>query len=377
VYISPDKIVLVVYISSNISGILAEPWRVNHRLVGFETDGDRRIGLKHSDGPVYFYPGQNQNGTPVSVDWEDITGTPTTLSGYDITDAASSSHTHPWSAITSTPDTLVEYNISDAYTKTEVNTLSGYLQDEIDNIPSGVSLLDDLLDVNTSGEAKNLVLKYNGSQWVPAVYSASFTFSIATFTSNIGATPILISTGQWKAIGSISFSATYNNGPATNGYVSHSGWSNLTMSGVGYVGPTLNTQTVDYPAVGGYQQFTLNATDGTDNSTSSLTYYFYNLRFWGVSIDTTYDESDVEGLASNELSNARAKTFTVTAATGEYIVYAYPSRLGTATFTVGGFGGGFEDPQTVSITNTNGYTENYYVYRSTQSGLGATTVVVS
>jgi len=241
--------------------------------------------------------------------------------------------------------------------------------------------IDDLNDVNTSGVAKNYVLKWNGSAWVPAVYNASFTFAIATFVCDAGATGTIFeigASGTWKAMGSLSFTATYNNGPATNGYITHTGWSNLTMGGTGYVGPTTNAEVVTYPSVGSTKTFTLNATDGTDNSTNTITYYFYNRRYWGVSSTaSSYIESDIEGLANNDLSNSRAKTFTVTASTGEYIIYSYPSRLGTATFTVGGFEGGFQPPETVSVTNASGYTENYYVYRSTNTNLGATTVVVS
>jgi hypothetical protein len=56
------------------------------------------------------------------------------------------------------------------------------------------------------------------------------------------------------------------------------------------------------------------------------------------------------------------------------MLFAFPKRLGTVTFWVGGFQGGFEDPETVSVTNANGWTEDYYVWRSTNSNLGATVV---
>lgn len=241
--------------------------------------------------------------------------------------------------------------------------------------------IDDLTDAVITAPAKNQALLYNGTSWVNAAQGTSFTFSIATFTGSVGATNTVfeIGSGNWKAIGALSFSATYNNGPATDGDVALSGWaSSLQMTGTGFIGPTANVEAVPYASVGSYKTFTLTATDGTDVDTETVRYYFYNRRFWGVSTDASgYNEADIEGLANNELSNSRAKTFTVTAAAGEYIIYAYPSRLGAATFTVGGFEGGFESPETVSVTNASGYTENYYVYRSTNSGLGATTVVVS
>ena len=81
---------------------------------------------------------------------------------------------------------------------------------------------------------------------------------------------------------------------------------------------------------------------------------------------------------SSELSGSRARTKTVTAGAGQYIWFAYPARLGAATFKVGGFEGGFTLVDgSFSHTNASGYTEAYRVYRSDNAGLGATTVVVS
>lgn len=241
---------------------------------------------------------------------------------------------------------------------------------------AGSVAFSDLTDVDDSGRAVNLVPKFNGTSIVWAAYNASFSFAIASFSDALSST-IEIGAGTWKAIGAITFTATYTNGPATGGYVSKSGWSNLNMTN-SYLGPTSNAEAVSYPAVAGTVQFTLNATNGTDSPTSVITHTFYNRRFWGVSTVTSgFTEADVEGFASNELSNSKAKTFTVAPGAVEYIVFAYPSRLGTATFTVGGFEGGFNPPETVSITNASGYTENYYVYRSANPNLGSTSVTTT
>jgi len=248
---------------------------------------------------------------------------------------------------------------------------------DVDHV--AISSVDALNDVDTTTDipGKNEVLKWNGSGWVPAVYNASFTFSIASF-SDAQTSPQEIGTGVWKAIGAISFTASYNNGPAdATPYVSHSAWSNLDMTGAGYVGPTTNAEAVSYAAVGSYVLFTLHATDGETSPTSNQSVYFYNKRHWGISTTaSSYSSADIGGLANNELSNSKAKTFSVTAGVSNYIIYAYPSRLGTSTFYVGGFEGGFEAPETVSRTNDSSYVENYYVYRSTNSNLGLTEVTV-
>lgn len=250
----------------------------------------------------------------------------------------------------------------------KINTLSGLL-----NATNG-----EIGTAPANSPTKNDVLKWDGAVWRAAPYNASFTFSISSFTTNIGANIIEIGTGVWKAIGAISFSAAYNNGPATGGYVAHSGWSNLTLTNT-FQGPTTNTQAENYPGLAGSSHaFTLYATDGSTPVNTGLTYYFYTKEFWGVSSSSSLDEAGVEGLASNGMTNTRARTFAVTANTGEFIYYCYPTRLGAATFTVGGFEGGFDLlTSTLSITNAGSYTEDYRVYRSTNSGLGTTTVVVS
>ena len=241
----------------------------------------------------------------------------------------------------------------------------------------GDKALGDLTDVNTVGETKNDTLIFDGTKWVAAPSGTSFTFSIASFVSNAGAGVQLIGVGLWKATGALTFSASYNNGPATNGYVSFPGWSNLTLSGAGYTGPTASVSLVNYPGTPGSIAFTLHATDGVDPKTASIGVSFFNNIFYGVSDKASgYTESDVEGLAGVVISNTKGRTFTVTPGATEYIIYALPVRLGTVTFWVGGFEGGFLDPETVSITNTNGFTEDYYVYRSTHTNLGTTTVQV-
>lgn len=202
-------------------------------------------------------------------------------------------------------------------------------------------------------------------------------FDIASFSDGNSLTQE-IGVGTWKAIGALSFTATYTAGPATSSTVTYSGWSALPMGGTNFQGPTLSVQSVSYPSVAGTVVFTLNSAKGSQSDTATITHTFVNKRFWGVTtVASGFTESDVESLSGSELSNSISKTFNVTAGSSEYIVYAYPSRLGTATFTVGGFEGGFNSPETVSITNASGYTEDYYVYRSVNSALGSTTVTVS
>jgi hypothetical protein len=107
-------------------------------------------------------------------------------------------------------------------------------------------------------------------------------------------------------------------------------------------------------------------------------------QYWGIHTDVSAsgwslsDFTTMSGQGGGSTTTSTDVTgdpqFTVTAGVGEYIWFCYPKRLGTVTFWVGGFEGGFEAAETVSLTNMNGWTEDYYCWRSTQANLGVTAV---
>ena len=103
---------------------------------------------------------------------------------------------------------------------------------------------------------------------------------------------------------------------------------------------------------------------------------FLNGIYYGVAAESTYDSAFVLAL-TKVLSNSKARTFTVNAGTGQYIYYCLPSRLGTPSFNVGGFDGGFKKMATISFTNSSGYSENYDIWKSDNANLGDTKVKVS
>lgn len=124
-----------------------------------------------------------------------------------------------------------------------------------------------------------------------------------------------------------------------------------------------------YTGITATRTFTLSATDGETTATKQATVTFANQIYYGVASDL----SNVTAL-SKVLSNKKSRTITVDADAGKYIIYAIPARLGSVAFYVGGFEGGFEDPVEQTLVNESGYQEVYKVYRSTNEGLGETTV---
>lgn len=129
--------------------------------------------------------------------------------------------------------------------------------------------------------------------------------------------------------------------------------------------------------ISSYLRFELTAKDGKNTVTASSAINFLNGVYYGAAaVPAAYDSAFILGL-TKKLASGRTGAVNVTAGDGQYIYYCYPTRFGAATFVVGGFTGGFELVGTISFTNASGYTENYYVYKSEQAGLGALKVEVS
>lgn len=120
--------------------------------------------------------------------------------------------------------------------------------------------------------------------------------------------------------------------------------------------------------------------DGKKESKSVMaSVNFHNKYYFGCAADPgTIDSWFIKRLNhESDFASSKPTFITIpTVNTGEYIWYAYPAKLGTSTFKMNGFNGGFNDAQIVSFTNGSGYTEDYYVYRSVESGLGSIEIQV-
>lgn len=124
--------------------------------------------------------------------------------------------------------------------------------------------------------------------------------------------------------------------------------------------------------------WTLMASDergSTSSKTSSIT--FLNGVYYGVAGIPTILNSEFILTLSKTLRANKLPSFSINAGNNQYIYYCVPKRFGICNFTVGGFTGGFILVDTMNFTNALGYTEEYYVYRSSNSNLGDTTVTVS
>ena len=115
---------------------------------------------------------------------------------------------------------------------------------------------------------------------------------------------------------------------------------------------------------------TVNESGRLDTGVSLINYIY-----WGASgAASGWDSDDIKALAFKDNSNDQTQVWTeVTGMTSEYILICIPSRLtDPASFwdNSTGFGADFESSVTVSVTNYVGYTENYDVFRSTNTVTG-------
>lgn len=151
----------------------------------------------------------------------------------------------------------------------------------------------------------------------------------------------------------------------------------LTLDGQG-IDAILKTKTIESAEIKANKTYTLKAVDERDAEASKTTAItFLNGVYWGVAESKgSFDSAFILGLTKG-LQGSKAKTFTVNAGAAQHIYYAIPARYGTPAFKVGGFDGGFAKAATIDFTNASGYTESYDIWKSDNSGLGNTTVVVA
>lgn len=124
--------------------------------------------------------------------------------------------------------------------------------------------------------------------------------------------------------------------------------------------------------------FSLAATDARGaKATKTAGISFLDKRHWFTGAYSAADLTDaVLNAATGELATSRAKAFSVNAAAGQRIFYAFPHSWGTPRFFVGGFEGGFSLLKTFDHVNASGATVSYDVYMSANAGLGSTSVEV-
>ena len=117
--------------------------------------------------------------------------------------------------------------------------------------------------------------------------------------------------------------------------------------------------------------FTLSVSDGENSASSSVSYKFMNNVFWGSAPIGAYDSAFINALSNKKLTTSVKGTYSFNIATGEYGYWAVPSNMSIPSVWIGGFEVSLEDCGIVSYENSKGYTREYRIYKTGQSGLGS------
>ena len=260
------------------------------------------------------------------------------------------------------------------------------------------------IEINPDGVQRDQVLKFNGTNFVPAAPDATFEFTIADFDMNITTTPQLLGTGSWKNVGEITFTATYNNGPPDGfngssegapkiqGFVDGSVSSSYDMFPLSSSFSTgTNPMAIDFPPNSSDDiRFKLFASAGTDTDedfTDQRIFFFNHFVFGDLNKSGSFTQDDIATLASENavISNDTTRTLSVSIGASNHLNFAHrtgdtnvaqvycgnnPNRLTVAM--------DFTDPttitprkETVSYLNPAGKTENFFVYSSKEQNIDA------
>ena len=268
------------------------------------------------------------------------------------------------------------------------------------------------IDLNPVGVQRDQVLKFNGTNFVPAAFNATFVFTIADFDMNDSTSPQLIGTGSWKAPGALTFTATYNNGPPDGfngsaegapkiqGFVDGSVSSSYDMFPLSSSFSTgTNPMPIYFPPNSSDDiRFKLFASAGSDvdnDFTDQRIFFFNQFVFGDSSKNIGFTQSDIAGLASSNTITTNDTTRTITTSIGGSNFLAFAHRTGDTNVTQVYSG---NDPnrltvamnrtdattktplrETVSYTNTAGKVANFFVYASKEQNIDAhsTTFITS
>lgn len=243
-------------------------------------------------------------------------------------------------------------NIAEGHVETLTNSLSD-LSDQLETDEENISGLQERMET-AEGDIEDIRADI---AYTPIELNS---FTISPTEAEMGST-----------VTSVSYSYSANKVPAT-----------LTINGNAITPAQSGSGTLTESLTTGKTWVMAATDDGSPSyphahSSKTATLTFMNNVYYGVAaIPSSIDNAFIIGM-NKTLTTTMARTLTLNVSSGKYAWYASPTRLGACTFKVGGFDGGFEPAQTVSVTNSSGYTENYYVYRSTNPNLGLTTITIS
>jgi hypothetical protein len=218
----------------------------------------------------------------------------------------------------------------------------------------------------------NQVIAWNGSAWAPTSLTSDMVGAAFAISFSGGGN---VQVGA--SVVTPAFTATYNQSITSAILTDSEGTAakDVTSTPLSFS----SNATVTKSTFNASATFTLTAVSaGGITKAAAVAYRWYQLNFYGVGPAGQTTATFIQSLGSSFLASSRGTTFSANAGASQKVYYAYRTAFGAASFTVGGFAGGFSlVSSTIAVTNSNGVTENYSLYESDNLGLGSVTVSVS
>lgn len=134
---------------------------------------------------------------------------------------------------------------------------------------------------------------------------------------------------------------------------------------------------------GTWPTWTIKATDSEDKvvTKSVHNFTFQNRVYYGTAADPRESGGEVnsafvKGLQNKPLSSGKVSSINVNAGAGQYVWYCVPTWMGKRTFSYNNNEVTFDEMEVEVTLADNVTTENYYVYRNANPGLGSMTLGV-
>ena len=139
---------------------------------------------------------------------------------------------------------------------------------------------------------------------------------------------------------------------------------------------TVRSATYSTP-ISSNKTFTLTASDGTKTVTATKSISFKNKIYWGSAANPdSFTSAFILALSGKKFATTYKGSYNVTVGSGEYAFVACPASWNMPnSCKIGGFGTDLVDCGNISFTNASGASSLYKIVRTTQSGLGAITML--
>ena len=167
-----------------------------------------------------------------------------------------------------------------------------------------------------------------------------------------------------QTVSSLSFTWSYN--------------KNITSQSLSNCNITLSDRNATYSTpITSNKSFTLTCSDGENTVSASKNITFFDKIYWGSKDNSSLDSAFILSLSDNKFATAKAGTYSMTVATGEYGYIAMPTSFGVlSSVWIGGFEATVDDMGEIDFTNASGYTSKYKIYRTGRAGLGSITMQI-